>query len=299
MAEIKDIAFDFDRDEPTASMKHMVPFDNIFFNDAKIHLLGSPVNTSTSSNTKGNSNLFARMLTFFRSAINPGTRAEFNRQCDQLLDMTKQPCALTDRVHARILFTIYRRLTNSREIFYSAYGAHWEAIGFQTNNPETDFRSAGVFSLFCLLYFVDSMYLPLAKQIYRLSQDETQQFPFCCVGINLANMIVRVLRPSASRVSMEKLVESKQGKSISESAATDLVGRLFIALYLNFYLKWRDNGCTIEHTQQVFSELEKTLIHRPRILFQQFDDYFRRKETETAQPRQRQYEVADNSDHLI
>jgi hypothetical protein len=179
---------------------------------------------------------------------------------------------MSDHIHIRILYTIYRRLTNSKEVFYDILGPHWEEIGFQTSNPETDFRSTGLFSMFFLLYFVDSMYLPLAKQIYQFSQNEHQQFPFCCIGINLANILIKQLRQGNSRMNLRKLIQ--------ENSAIDLSGRLFMALYLNFYLKWKENVYTIEYTQQVLTELEQTLIHRPRILFSEFDNYFRRRQIE-------------------
>jgi len=61
-------------------------------------------------------------------------------------------------------------------------------------------------------------------------------------------------------------------------------------LYLNFYLQWKDNEYTIEHTQQVLTELEQMLINRPRILIQQFENYFRRRQIENTKQRSQQYE---------
>jgi hypothetical protein len=276
-----------DQEQPV-SIKNIVPFDNIFFNEAKNYLFETTTNDSSVLNEttkKSTNNLFQRCINFFRFSIISSNDLEFHRQCKQLLNLTKYPCDMSDRIHIRILYTIYRRLTNSKEIFYNILGLHWEDIGFQTSNPETDFRSTGLFSIFFLLYFVDSMYLPLAKQIYQFSHDEKQEFPFCCIGINLANILIKYLR--RTRTNIRKL--------INENTAIDLIGKLFIALYLNFYLKWKDNGYTIEHTQQVLSELEQMLINQPRILFQEFDDYFRKRQEHRAQ----QYEFKPKNDNLI
>jgi hypothetical protein len=268
----------FNDQNHSINIKNIVPFDNIFFNDAKVYLFETTKSSSSSneSTKKTNDTFFQRFINFFRSSMNSNDNQTFNRQCDQLLNLTKYPCNMSDRIHIRILYTIYRRLTNSKEIFYHILGSHWEEIGFQTSNPETDFRSTGLFSIFFLLYFVDSMYLPLAKQIYQFSHDQHQQFPFCCIGINLANILIKHLRQRNSRMNLRKLIHEKTAENI----AIDLSGKLFMALYFNFYLKWKENEYTIEHTQQVLSELEQILTNRPRILFSEFDNYFRRRQNE-------------------
>jgi hypothetical protein len=288
----------FNDQEQTVNITHIVPFDNIFFNDAKSYLFGTTIDTISPTNDairKQNTNFFQRFINFFRSAMNSNDDLEYNRQCEQLLNLTKYPCNMTDRMHIRILYTIYRRLTNSKEIFYSAYGVHWEEIGFQTANPETDFRSTGLFSIFFLLYFVDSMYLPLAKQIYLFSHDKEQQFPFCCIGINLANIIIKFIRQPTSRMNIRKVMNEKN----SENSAVDLFGKLFIALYLNFYLQWKENCYTIENTQQVLGKLEQTLSNRPRSLFEEFENYFRRKQSENRNQHSQQYEFKQTNDNLV
>lgn len=257
----------FNDQEQIITVQNIVPFDNIFFNDAKTYLLETTNASSvtTESIRKSSPTVLQRFLNFFR----PSTNQPFDRQCEQLLNLTKQPCDMSDRIHLRILFTIYRRLTNSREIFYQARGPHWEDIGFQTSNPETDFRSTGLFSVFYLLYFVDSMYLPLARQIFEFSLDEHQNFPFACVGITLANLIIKHLRQQSSRRKLQK--------STGENLPINLCGKLFIALYLNFFLTWQENDYTIVNTQQVLTELDQILTHESHVLFERFDLYFRRK----------------------
>ena len=269
----------FSDKEQTMTIKDIVPFDSILFNDAKIYLLDELKPTNLPSNEtkrKSEHSLFRRFVKFFRSAMVSSNTLVYDRQCEQLLILTTHPCDMSDRVHMRILYTIYCRLTNSKVVFNTIYGSHWEDIGFQTSNPETDFRSTGLFSIFCLLYFVDSMYLPLAKQIYQLSHDEQQKFPFCCIGINLANILIKYLRRRKSRADIKKLIDEKKW----DNTVIDLSGKLFMALFLNFYLKWKENAYTIEYTQQVLSELEQSLLHRPRTLLLELDNYFVGKRNE-------------------
>ncbi|CAM4869447.1 unnamed protein product [Rotaria socialis] len=288
----------FNDQESAITIKNIVPFDTIFFNEAKIYLLETMKNnTSTSNETRrkqSNNNVFQRFINFCRSAMISSRTLEFNRQCEELLNLTTFPCNLSDRIHIRILYTIYRRLTNSNEIFYATLGSHWEDIGFQTSNPETDFRSTGLFSIFFLLYFVDSMYLPLAKQIYQFSHDQQQQFPFCCIGINLANIIIKYFRRSLSRMNIEKLADQKQ----TDHTAIDFTGKLFIALFLNFYLKWKYNAHTIEDTQQVLNELEQLLMHQPKMLLDEFNNYFQRRQIKNTHEKSHQYAFQPKNESL-
>ncbi|NXP74170.1 ELMD3 protein, partial [Ramphastos sulfuratus] len=95
------------------------------------------------------------------------------------LAMAQCECALDDnqKVHMRILQTVYKRLTSSR-LGCPRYGAHWEELGFQGVDPGTDLRGTGMLGLMQILYLVmDSQMLPLARDIFRLSQHETQACP--------------------------------------------------------------------------------------------------------------------------
>ncbi|XP_009333367.1 PREDICTED: ELMO domain-containing protein 3, partial [Pygoscelis adeliae] len=117
-----------------------------------------------------------------------------------------------ERVHMRILQTIYKRLTRSR-LGCPRYGAHWEELGFQGADPGTDLRGTGMLGLMQMLYFVmDSRTLPLAQEIFKLSQHETQNFPFCIMSVNITRIVIQALReeclsrgaPAVSRGSLSR-----------------------------------------------------------------------------------------------
>ncbi|XP_061299379.1 ELMO domain-containing protein 3 isoform X1 [Pezoporus flaviventris] len=95
---------------------------------------------------------------------------------EQELALAMAQCALDDNesVHMRILQTIYKKLTRSH-LGCPRYGAHWEELGFQGTDPGTDLRGTGMLALMQLLFFVmDPQMLPLALDIFKLSQHETQ-----------------------------------------------------------------------------------------------------------------------------
>ena len=75
------------------------------------------------------------------------------------------------------------------------YGSHWESIGFQGNDPATDLRGVGFLGLVQALYFVMTPELvPLARNMYRLSLNETQNFPFLVLSINVTRIALHALR---------------------------------------------------------------------------------------------------------
>ncbi|EDV22691.1 uncharacterized protein TRIADDRAFT_28208, partial [Trichoplax adhaerens] len=96
--------------------------------------------------------------------------------------------------HFWILQTIYKKLTNVSHNC-QRYGNHWQDIGFQGSDPSTDLRGCGFLGLLTTLYFVTNPELGrLTKDIYRLSQHETQNFPFCAMSINMSRVAMHALR---------------------------------------------------------------------------------------------------------
>lgn len=87
---------------------------------------------------------------------------------------------MSEPVHVRMLQTVYQRLTGTR-MDCPCYGSHWEHIGFQGTDPGTDLRGVGMLGLLQLLYLSNTPHLiPLARDIYRVSVDDQQNFSTCC-----------------------------------------------------------------------------------------------------------------------
>jgi len=116
-------------------------------------------------------------------------------------------CSFDDNnpIHSKVLLTIYKQLTGGH-FDCPRYGSHWEDIGFQVffylahksrvptskyfsvkgNDPATDLRGVGFLGLMQALYFLMTPELvPLARNIYKLSLHETQNFPFMVLSINI------------------------------------------------------------------------------------------------------------------
>ncbi|NXJ86719.1 ELMD3 protein, partial [Trogon melanurus] len=120
----------------------------------------------------------------------PRLRAALRGERDLALAMAR--CALDDneRVHMRILQTVYNKLTRSR-LGCPRYGAHWEELGFQASGTvslklgvsvsrpglsrggSSARGNAGVAASRLLLF---------------------QGFPFCLVSLNVTRVVLQALR---------------------------------------------------------------------------------------------------------
>ncbi|CAL4181245.1 unnamed protein product, partial [Meganyctiphanes norvegica] len=100
----------------------------------------------------------------------------------------------SEPLHLQILQTIYKVLTSTK-IDCPRYGSHWDAVGFQGNDPATDLRGVGLLGLIHALYLLThEATLPLARDIYKLSHDQVSQFPLMVLCINVTRISLQTLR---------------------------------------------------------------------------------------------------------
>ncbi|XP_023216886.1 ELMO domain-containing protein 3-like isoform X1 [Centruroides sculpturatus] len=136
--------------------------------------------------------------------------------------------------HANTLQTIYNKLTGVPG-YCRIYGNHWEEVGFQGNDPSTDTRGVGFFGILQLLYFIlNPSTSKLAMDIYRLSQDEVQNFPFCVMSINMTRIAIEALREEI----LNKIC-NQRGEVIS------VINEFYAGTFLYLYNKWKGEYKTI------------------------------------------------------
>nr|CAD7432301.1 unnamed protein product [Timema monikensis] len=145
-------------------------------------------NTRTSVERRGLCTLFSCLLG------PPNLHEQLLAERDLVFAIAQCKLDLEDCVHYRMLQTVYQRLTGTR-LDCTCYGSHWQQIGFQGNDPGTDLRGVGMFGLLQLLYLASSPHLmPLARDIYRVSLDEQQNFPLAVLSLNMTRMALQTLR---------------------------------------------------------------------------------------------------------
>ncbi|XP_041335065.1 ELMO domain-containing protein 3 isoform X2 [Pyrgilauda ruficollis] len=211
---------------------------------------------------------------------------------EQELALAMAQCALDDseRVHMRILQTIYRQLTRSR-LGCPRYGAHWEELGFQDPaplaslghvpapqcpswtpklipgaDPGTDLRGTGMLGLMQILFFVlDSRTLPLAREIFQLSQHETQNFPFCIMSVNITRIVIQALQEE--RLSRE---------CNRRQQVIGVLNDLYAAAFLRLSRLWEQQHGTVANAAFFLKELELSTKKKPRQLLKSLEAYLSR-----------------------
>ncbi|NXS40856.1 ELMD3 protein, partial [Balaeniceps rex] len=195
-------------------------------------------------------------------------------QGERELALAMAQCGLDDneQVHMRILQTIYKKLTRSR-LGCPRYGAHWEELGFQGADPGTDLRGTGMLGLMQMLSFVmDSQTLPLAREIFKLSQHETQaplrrlillqNFPFCIMSVNITRIVIQALREE--RLSREC---NRRQQVIA------VLNDLYAAAFLQLYRVWKWQHKTVADSGFLLKELEFSTKKKPKQLLRSLEAY--------------------------
>ncbi|KAF1508524.1 ELMO domain-containing protein 3, partial [Eudyptula minor novaehollandiae] len=198
-------------------------------------------------------------------------------QGERELALAMAQCGLDDneRVHMRILQTIYKKLTRSG-LGCPRYGAHWEELGFQGADPGTDLRGTGMLGLMQMLYFVmDSRTLPLAQEIFKLSQHETQapaimlvllqNFPFCIMSVNITRIVIQALRE-----------ECLSRECNRRQQVIAVLNDLYAAAFLQLYRVWKWQHKTLADSGFLLKELELSTRKKPKQLLKSLEAYVNR-----------------------
>uniref|UniRef100_A0A8B9VC51 ELMO domain containing 3 n=1 Tax=Anas zonorhyncha TaxID=75864 RepID=A0A8B9VC51_9AVES len=194
-------------------------------------------------------------------------RLQQQLQGERDLALAMAQCGLDDSeaVHMRILQTIYKKLTCSR-LGCPRYGAHWEELGFQGADPGTDLRGTGMLGLMQMLHFVmDAQTLPLARQIFRLSHHETQNFPFCIMSVNITRIVLQALRE-----------ECLSRECNRRQQVIAVLNDVYAAAFLQLYRVWKSQHKTIADSGFLLKELELSAKKKPKQLLKSLEAYVSR-----------------------
>lgn len=206
------------------------------------------------------------LATLLRFLFGP-PRLQQQLQGERDLALAMAQCGLDDSeaVHMRILQTIYKKLTCSR-LGCPRYGAHWEELGFQGADPGTDLRGTGMLGLMQMLHFVmDAQTLPLARQIFRLSHHETQNFPFCIMSVNITRIVLQALRE-----------ECLSRECNRRQQVIAVLNDVYAAAFLQLYRVWKSQHKTIADSGFLLKELELSAKKKPKQLLKSLEAYVSR-----------------------
>lgn len=185
----------------------------------------------------------------------PGMKSSLHSERDLIFSLALCMFKNDEPVHNYVLQTIYKKLTGTK-LDCPRFGNHWELIGFQGLDPSTDLRGCGFLGLLTTLYLVTEYRVHgLALEIYKLSQHETQNFPFAIMSINITRIALQTLR---------------EGKLNKECNRRDQVFAVFVEFFVGIYHHvfqiWKHQHKTINDSGFVLREAEKLAKKRPREL---------------------------------
>ncbi|KAL0967880.1 hypothetical protein UPYG_G00258990 [Umbra pygmaea] len=174
-------------------------------------------------------------------------------------------------VHMRVLQTIYKKLTSSK-LDCPRLGTHWENLGFQGTDPATDLRGTGFLGLMHTLHLVmDPETLPLAREIYKLSQHPTQNFPFCVMSINMTRIALHALREEA----LARECNRRQ-------QVVGVLSEFYVATFLYLYQLWKSQQKTISDSGFVLKEVELFAKKNPRQMLRRLDIFLKERRSGDA-----------------
>ncbi|KAH8398521.1 hypothetical protein KR215_010797 [Drosophila sulfurigaster] len=142
----------------------------------------------------------------------------------------------------------------------------WQEIGFQGDDPKTDFRGMGILGLDNLLYFA-SAYNDAAKHVLLHSMHPTLGYTYAIVGINLTALAFNLLRTGAAKTHFYNQVAlHKQNFSTIED-----FHKLYCYLFFEFDRFWMDssprNIMDFREVYQAFEITKLEALHNDNTIF--------------------------------
>jgi len=141
----------------------------------------------------------------------------------------------------------------------------WKILGFQGNNPSTDFRGMGLLGLLNLIYFAEN-YTEKVKELIH----SDREYPWATTGINLTHMILSVLNLTKELVNQPVGHESWQTPLLHlfyyanhDDTFDELYSQAFLLfdrLWVHMKAKYMDFSSVIRRLQQI---MEETLQRKP------------------------------------
>lgn len=184
---------------------------------------------------------------------------------DYVMCLAKVSFDNSSKLHFLILKEIFKTLLKSS--ICPRFGEHWEIIGFQGNDPASDLRSGGILSLLQILYMIsDEKCRLIARDIFQLSRDNIQEFPFCSVGINLTVICLKVLR---SGVLNREFNEQKE--------ILELLNEFYCSLFYEFYSQWKLKKKKIIECSLTLDCIEKKALKHPCKLIKAYKNLLRKQ----------------------
>lgn len=125
----------------------------------------------------------------------------------EIENIRKTPYCSDNPQHEALLMKLWRTLKPDTRL-ESRINKQWTEIGFQGDDPMTDFRGMGMLGLHNLVYFV-TKYTDASRQLYSHSNHPQYGYSFAIVGINITGLAVQMLNAGHLKTHFYNLVHGK------------------------------------------------------------------------------------------
>ncbi|KFM82927.1 ELMO domain-containing protein 2, partial [Stegodyphus mimosarum] len=112
-----------------------------------------------------------------------------------------------NKEHEEKLLKLWKLLKPEKEL-QNRISKQWTEIGFQGDDPKTDFRGMGILGLENLLFFA-SEYGDAARHVLLHSSHPSYGYSFAIVGINLTSMAYHMLKDLSLKVHLYNAVRGR------------------------------------------------------------------------------------------
>jgi ELMO domain-containing protein len=123
-------------------------------------------------------------------------------------ELRVEPYSSENEEHEKKLMALWHNLMPEVKL-EARITKQWQEIGFQGDDPATDFRGMGLLGLLNLLYFARE-YPGTARHLVSHSQHPKYGYTFAVVGINITHMAWRLLREGHAKSHFYNLLRSGQ-----------------------------------------------------------------------------------------
>lgn len=121
----------------------------------------------------------------------------YRQLCVECEELRKTPYDADNPEHELLLLKLWNLLM-PYEPLDSRVTKQWQEIGFQGDDPKTDFRGMGILGLENLVYFAQE-YPGAATHVLSHSTHPRYGYAFAIVGINLTSMALKLLRDGTAK----------------------------------------------------------------------------------------------------
>ncbi|XP_067663128.1 ELMO domain-containing protein 2-like [Haliotis asinina] len=152
----------------------------------------------------------------------------YRRLLQQVEDHRKTKYSTTDKQHEDKLMLLWTSLMPTTKL-ESRVSKQWTAIGFQGDDPATDFRGMGLLGLDQLLYFIKE-YPEITHSLLSQSHHPQYGFSYAILGINFTGMCYDLLKSRKLRTHFYNLTE--------EAPTMKQFNEVYCCLFYDFIQFW-------------------------------------------------------------